>query len=102
MFKDLSVNTIKNVVLHIKVYINVPSNFKIVGERLVLIEEVPFWRLIFGGDYTITGPTGDQIPVKIPKKTKNGKFFKVKDKGLHNRLKKQRDPLYIQFFGSIF
>jgi DnaJ-class molecular chaperone len=83
------------------VFINIPSNFIIVGDNLILNQNISFWKLYFGGSYNIIGPDETTISVIIPPKTKNGKMFRVKKAGLWNRINKLREPLYIQFFGSI-
>jgi DnaJ-class molecular chaperone len=101
LYRGISMNSVKDAILHIKIFINLPSKFSIVGDQLILEEKVSFWKLKFGGLYTITGPDGRKIIVTIPKNTKNGKMFKVKDEGLMNRVEKKRHPLYIQFFGRI-
>jgi DnaJ-class molecular chaperone len=100
LYRGLAISSIKDAVLHIRVYIDIPTKFKIIGDNLILNEGVPFWKLIFGGKHEITGPDGRKIPVTIPRKTKNGKMFRVQNAGLWNRNEKKRDALYIQFFGS--
>ena len=100
-FHGISLNSIKSAILHIKVFINIPSNFIIVGDNLILNQNISFWKLYFGGSYNIIGPDETTISVIIPPKTKNGKMFRVKKAGLWNRINKLREPLYIQFFGSI-
>jgi DnaJ-class molecular chaperone len=100
-FRGLSLNSVKSAILHIKVYINIPSNFSIIGENLILNQNINFFKLYFGGKYEIIGPDGKIILVTIPKKTKNGKMFRIQNAGLWNRIEKKREPLYIQFFGSI-
>lgn len=101
LYRGLLLNSVKDSVLHIKVHITLPTKFSIVGDNLILKETISFWKLYFGGDYEIVGPDGTKIAVKIPRKTKNGKMFKVKNAGLWNRQEKRREPLYNQFFGSI-
>jgi DnaJ-class molecular chaperone len=101
IYRGVTVNSSRDSVLQIKVYITTPTKFSIIGENLILKESIPFWKLFFGGSYQITGPDGSKIPVNIPRKTKNGKMFRVKNAGLWNRTEKKREPLYIQFFGSI-
>lgn len=100
LYRGIQVNSDNDAVLHIRVHIDAPTKFKIIGDHLILNEHIPFWKLIFGGRHEITGPDGKIIPVTIPRKTKNGKMFKVQNAGLWNRADKKRDPLYIQFFGS--
>lgn len=101
LYRGFAIKSTKNVTLNIKVTIDIPAKYTIVGERLILREFVPFWKLIFGGNYEITGPDHKKIPVIIPKKTKSNKMFLVKNAGLWNRTENKREPLYIQFFGSI-
>jgi DnaJ-class molecular chaperone len=101
LYRNLTIKTIQNVNVYIKIYIDIPYNFSIIGDQLILKEWVPFWKMYFGGEYIITGPDRKKILVKIPKKTKNGKMFKVQGAGSLDRIEKKRNPLYIQFFGSI-
>ncbi len=101
LYRGIIVNMEKDTVLHIKVFIYMPIKFSIVGGHLIMKEHIPFWKLIFGGIHEITGPDGRKFPLTIPCKTKNGKMFRVQKAGLWNRVEQIRDPLYIQFFGSL-
>jgi DnaJ-class molecular chaperone len=101
MFRGLAVNSAKDAVLHIKVFIKMTSEYTIVGDRLILKIYVPFWKLFFGGKYIISDPIEEKFSIMIPKKTKNGKMFRFSKNGLWNRIEKKRDPLYIQIFGKI-
>jgi DnaJ-class molecular chaperone len=101
LYRGIAINTIKDAVLHIKVFINLPTKFSIIGDKLVLKESITFWKLKFGGSYIIDGPDGQKISVTIPKNTKSGKMFRVKNRGLFNRVENKRDFLYVQFFGRI-
>ena len=99
---QFSDNTDSNTaILHVKVYINLLPNFTIVGDHLILKEKISYWKLYFGGKHQILVPDGRKIPITIPRKTKNGKMFMVRNAGLFNRKEQKREPLYIQFFGSI-
>ena len=101
LFRQLSVDFKKDVVLHIKVLINLPPKFSIVGNQLILKETVTFWRLHFGGPISIMGADEKKINLVLPKKTKNGKMFKINGAGLLDRESNKRQPLYIQFFGCV-
>jgi DnaJ-class molecular chaperone len=101
LFRGLAINSIKDAVLHIKVFINLPTKFSIIGDQLILKENISFWKLYFGGTTYIEGPDGKRINLVIPKKTKNGKMFKVNGAGLLDRVTNKRLPLYIQFFGCL-
>jgi DnaJ-class molecular chaperone len=100
-FRGITVNSVTDTALHIKILIDVPHDFSIVGEQLILKESVSYWKLFFGGKHKITGATGNQIIITVAKRTKSEKMFKVRGEGLWNRVENKRNPLYIQFFGSI-
>jgi DnaJ-class molecular chaperone len=99
LYRDLNINSVKNTILHIKILIDLPKDYTISGDTLILKTSVHFWKLYFGGEYKIKTPDGLQIPVLIPKKTKSGKMFRILKYGLWNRAEKKRDPLYVQIFG---
>jgi len=100
-YRGIAINSIKDAVLHIKVFINIPTKFSIIGDQLILKENLPFWKLYFGGKVSIYGPDGKIINLVIPKRTKRGKMFSVKKAGLMDRATNKRLPLYIQFFGYL-
>ena len=102
LYRRIMIHSGKNeAILHIKVFIKIPTKFSIIGNQLILKESVSYWKLFFGGQYRIQGIGGNQILINIPKRTKSKKMFKVQNEGLWDRVEKKRYPLYIQFFGRI-
>ena len=98
-YRGLNLSTIKDIVLHIKINIDLPRRFSIVGDQLILKEYVPIWKMYFGGKVSIIGADGKRINLILPSRTKNKKMFKINNMGLLDRIANKRLPLYIQFFG---
>lgn len=103
-YKNLAISKDKRIAVNAKILIDVPKGFVLVGknkENLVYTKMVSWWTLFFGGEVTMSGPDGKEIKFDLPGRTKNGHIYKLPGHGLFDRGKKERNPLYIQFFGQI-
>jgi len=82
-----------NLILHIKV---APStDYERDGDNLIKTFDVPLHAALFGDKIAIE-TLEKEINLKIPKNTKNGQRFRVKEMGAMNRKTKVRGDLYLK------
>jgi len=65
------------------------------GDNLVKSFDVPLYAALFGDKIAIQ-TLEKEIKLKVPKNTKNGQRFRVKEMGAMNRKTKQRGDLYLK------
>jgi len=65
------------------------------GDNLVKTFDVPLVSALFGGKVKVD-TLEKEITLKVPKNTKNGQRFRVKEMGVVNRKSKQRGDLYLK------
>jgi len=101
VFRNFESGRNKNVVIYAKIIIRLPKNYYFSDKNLILVENVPFWKMFFGGKHNILAPNGKYAEISIPKRTKSGKIFCLKNAGLWNPKNKSRDSLYIELTTTI-
>ncbi len=79
------------VVLHIKEH----PIFKIKGDDVQIVREIPFTTSILGGEIKVPGITRDII-IKVPLRTKDSTNLRVKNKGHYKANSDQRGDLLIK------
>jgi len=82
-----------NLILHIKVAPS--SDYERDGDNLIKTFDVPLHAALFGDKIAIE-TLEKEINLKIPKNTKNGQRFRVKEMGAMNRKTKVRGDLYLK------
>jgi len=82
-----------NLILHIKVAPS--SEYERDGDNLIKTFDVPLHAALFGDKIAIK-TLEKEINLKIPKNTKNGQRFRVKEMGAMNRKTKVRGDLYLK------
>ena len=82
-----------NLILHIKVASS--SDYERDGDNLIKTFDVPLHAALFGDKIAIE-TLEKEINLKIPKNTKNGQRFRVKEMGAMNRKTKVRGDLYLK------
>ncbi|PHR57891.1 MAG: DnaJ family protein [Arcobacter sp.] len=65
------------------------------GDDLVKVFDVPLKSALFGGKVSVE-TLEKEITLKVPKNTKNGQRFRVKEMGVTNRKTKVRGNLYLK------
>jgi curved DNA-binding protein len=77
--------------------INVASNPEYIreGDDLIKTFDVPLHAALFGGKIAVK-TLEKEIKLKVPKNTKNGQRFRVKEMGAMNRKTKVRGNLYLE------
>ncbi|MBA1438298.1 MAG: J domain-containing protein [Epsilonproteobacteria bacterium] len=65
------------------------------GDDLIKTFDVPLYAALFGNKVAVK-TLEKEIKLKVPKNTKNGQSFRVKEMGAMNRKTKQRGDLYLQ------
>ncbi len=76
--------------------INIASNpeYEREGDTLIKTFDVPLYAALFG-DKVKVKTMEKEITLKVPKNTKNGQRFRVKEMGVMNRKTKQRGDLFL-------
>ena len=76
--------------------INIASNpeYTREGDTLIKTFDVPLHTALFGGKVTVR-TLEKEITLKVPKNTKNGQRFRVKEMGVMNRKSQVRGDLYL-------
>jgi len=82
-----------NLILHIKIAPS--SEYERDGDNLIKSFDVPLHAALFGDKIAIQ-TLEKEIKLKIPKNTKNGQRFRVKEMGAMNRKTKKRGDLYLK------
>jgi len=82
-----------NLILHIKIAPS--SEYERDGDNLIKSFDVPLHAALFGDKIAIQ-TLEKEIKLKIPKNTKNGQRFRVKEMGAMNRKTKVRGDLYLK------
>ena len=82
-----------NLILHIKVAPS--SDYEREGDDLVKTFDIPLVKALFGGKVKVETLEKD-ITLKVPKNTKNGQRFRVKEMGVMNRKSGSRGDLYLK------
>jgi len=82
-----------NLILHIKIAPS--SEYERDGDNLIKSFDVPLHAALFGDKIAIQ-TLEKEIKLKIPKNTKNGQRFRVKEMGAMNRKSKVRGDLYLK------
>ncbi|MFW5990525.1 MAG: DnaJ C-terminal domain-containing protein [Campylobacterales bacterium] len=80
--------------LLIKVFIAEDNNYEIVNNTLQKNINIPLKKALFGGKVEISSFVKD-FTLKIPKNTKNGQKFRVKELGLMDRKSGKRGDLHL-------
>ena len=81
--------------LFLKINVAPSPEYEREGDDLVKTFDVPLYAALFGDKIAIE-TLDKEIKLKIPKNTKNGQRFRVKDMGAMNRKMKKRGNLYLK------
>ncbi len=80
--------------LYLKIHVAPNPEYTREGDNLVKTFDVPLYAALFG-DKVKVRTLEKEITLKVPKNTKNGQRFRVKEMGVMNRKTKQRGDLYL-------
>jgi curved DNA-binding protein len=80
--------------LYLKINIAPNPEYEREGDTLIKTFDVPLYAALFG-DKVKVKTLEKEITLKVPKNTKNGQRFRVKEMGVMNRKTKQRGDLYL-------
>ena len=80
--------------LYLKINIAPNPDYTREGDTLIKTFDVPLYAALFG-DKVKVQTLEKEITLKVPKNTKNGQRFRVKEMGVMNRKTKQRGDLYL-------
>jgi len=81
--------------LFLKITVAPSPEYEREGDDLVKTFDVPLYAALFGDKITVN-TLEKEIKLKVPKNTKNGQRFRVKEMGVMNRKTKQRGDLYLK------
>jgi len=81
--------------LFLKITVAPSPEYEREGDDLVKIIDVPLYAALFGEKVSVQ-TLEKEIKLKIPKNTKNGQRFRVKEMGAMNRKTKKRGDLYLK------
>ena len=80
--------------LYLKITIAPNPEYEREGDTLIKTFDVPLYAALFGGKVPVK-TLEKEITLKVPKNTKNGQRFRVKEMGVMNRKTKQRGDLFL-------
>lgn len=80
--------------LLLRVIVAGDANYTVEGSRLYKTTDIPLKTAMFGGKVEVESFL-KTFTLKIPKNTKNGQKFRVKELGMTDRKTGQRDDLYV-------
>jgi curved DNA-binding protein len=81
--------------LFLKITVAPSPEYKRDGDDLTKTFDVPLYAALFG-DKVAVQTLEKEIKLKVPKNTKNGQSFRVKEMGAMNRKTKKRGDLYLK------
>ena len=81
--------------LFLKITVAPSPDYEREGDDLVKTIDVPLYAALFGDKISVQ-TLEKEIKLKVPKNTKNGQRFRVKEMGVMNRKTKQRGDLYLK------
>lgn len=81
--------------LFLKITVAPSPEYERDGDDLIKTFDVPLYAALFG-DKVAVGTLEKEIKLKVPKNTKNGQSFRVKEMGAMNRKTNKRGDLYLK------
>lgn len=81
--------------LYLKIDVAPSQDYSREGDNLVKVFDVPLLSALFGGKVAVQ-TLEKEITLKVPKNTKNGQRFRVKEMGVMNRKSGVRGDLYLK------
>jgi len=81
--------------LYLKIDVAPSQDYSREGDNLVKVFDVPLSSALFGGKVAVQ-TLEKEITLKVPKNTKNGQRFRVKEMGVMNRKSSVRGDLYLK------
>lgn len=81
--------------LYLKIDVAPSQDYSREGDNLVKVFDVPLRSALFGGKVAVQ-TLEKEITLKVPKNTKNGQRFRVKEMGVMNRKSGVRGDLYLK------
>ncbi|WP_297443535.1 J domain-containing protein [Sulfurimonas sp.] len=81
--------------LFLRIHVAPSPEYEREGDNLVKSFDVPLYAALFG-DTIVVQTLEKEIKLKVPKNTKNGQRFRVKEMGAMNRKTKVRGDLYLK------